>query len=64
MKMNLTGIKDIDFKILNKLDDKSLVQYCSANIRAYDDWAVQYASQNGYLEVVKYLVSLGAPPRR
>ncbi len=42
--MNLTGIKDIDLKILNDLDDKSLVQYCTTN-----------------KEVVKYLVSVGAP---
>ena len=32
--MNLTGIKDIDFKILNDLDDKSLVKYCSTNKEA------------------------------
>ncbi len=32
--MNLTGIKDIDFKILNNLDDSSLVQYCTTNKEA------------------------------
>ncbi len=32
--MNLTGIKDIDFKILNELDDKSLVKYCTTNKEA------------------------------
>ncbi len=32
--MNLTGIKDLDFKILNELDDKSLVKYCSTNKKA------------------------------
>ena len=29
------------------------------DIHADDDWAVRYASLNGHLEVVKYLVSLG-----
>ena len=29
--MNLTGIKDLDFVILNKVDDKSLGSYCSTN---------------------------------
>ncbi len=32
--MNLTGIKDIDFMILNELDDKSLVNYCTTNKEA------------------------------
>ena len=32
--MNLTGIKDIDFKILNNLDDSSLVKYCTTNKEA------------------------------
>ncbi len=32
--MNLTGIKNIDFKILNNLDDNSLVKYCSLNKKA------------------------------
>jgi hypothetical protein len=30
----LTGIKDLDYKILNKLDDKSLVSFCSTNKKA------------------------------
>ena len=140
----LTGNKNVDFKILAQLDDKSLVNYCSANkkaneickdqifwmnrillkfpyldiqllrgykgdkewseyyinelnrinpknaqdklyhnsqngrldlvmvavnngadIRAEDDVAVRLASGNVHLDVVKYLVSLGAPdPRR
>ena len=30
----LTGIRDLDFKILNDLDDKSLVNYCSTNKEA------------------------------
>ncbi len=29
--MNLTGINDLDFKILNDLDDKDLVSYCRVN---------------------------------
>ena len=34
-----------------------------ADVRANDDYAVQWASENGHLETVKYLVSLGANVR-
>lgn len=30
----LTGIRDVDYKILNELDDKSLVNFCSVNKKA------------------------------
>ena len=30
----LTGIKDVDYKILNELDDKDLVKYCQTNKEA------------------------------
>jgi len=30
----LTGIRDVDYKILNELDDKSLVSFCSTNKKA------------------------------
>lgn len=30
----LTGIKDLDYKILNELDDKSLVRFCETNKEA------------------------------
>ena len=35
-----------------------------ANVRVYNDQAVRNASRNGHLDVVKYLVSLGAPDPR
>ena len=30
----LTGVKDLDFEILNQLDDKSLISFCSVNQEA------------------------------
>ena len=44
-----------------------LVKYLvslGADIRAQDDLAVRYASWSGNLELVKYLLSLGAPDSR
>ena len=46
-----------------ELGDIKAIQSCEkagADVTAEDNFAVKYASRNGYLEVVKYLVSKGA----
>ncbi len=53
--MDLTGIKDIDFKILNKLDDGTLVTYCTANKGAMEVCNDQIFWMNRILKTFPYL---------
>ena len=54
-KMNLTGIKDIDFKILNNLDDSSLVKYCTTNKEANKVCNNQIFWMNRVLKTFPYI---------
>ena len=51
----LTGNKNLDFKILNELDDKSLVNYCSTNKRANQICNSQIFWMNRILTKFPYL---------
>jgi len=53
--MSLTGIKEVDYKILNELDDKSLVNFCSADKRADEYCNDQVFWMNRILTLFPYL---------
>ena len=42
---------------------KVIVEKLGADVRAWSDYALRYAANNGHLEVVKYLIDKGADVR-